>query len=657
MTFDKIQARANKIMSGVSARDGKYIRNLNRYSNNGERREDLWSPYVWPQAYTTRALGTDGTQTQFNFTKSAVDTFVSKISGANVRPYVMPIAGDYETSRIAKSLQHYFDVWLDEQHAYPKSVMCMRDAAIFEYGVIGLDTDSLGLEHIPPWEYALDPAEYQAGTITMAVRGRKMFPLAALVGKIREKGGNKELLDRFEDNPQEKSNYVQVWDLYNGEKWEIYENKQLYEPEKLDYEQYGGLYRRPFVEIYYTKPLKGSFSTSLVDDLYPIQKQVDELVKRLDVATRNSVISMIMVPQGSGIKASDIETGVHVYPYVPGESGGRSVEILTPPPINAEYRTMLEFYRDQMYEISGISKLSAQSKAPSNLESGKALDTMEDIESDRFNTQLQQFTHFLVDVVRVAIDCFPKGKPVIKKVGIDKVTWGDARRQRDTFSLQFSAASSLSKDPQEKQNEIEFMSQMGLIDQSQIAQFYEQPDLQGAFSSVNAEANYVDCIIDRCIKEGETEFNETVNLELLKKKILKQINLMEAASDEQKYIDNLVKLLKAVDSMQKSLVQWMTPAPPATPAPPETPPPPPTPPEPIRSEVLDGSQITAMAAVLAQMKSGAVGISEGSALLSLAAPNAPPEIFMKLTQVVQQPIPQDMGASAPAENIQGAPNG
>ena len=130
-------------MSQVSAREGKYIRNMNRYANNGARREDLWTPYVWPQGYVTAAMGTDGVQTQFNFTKSAVDTFVSKISGANVRPYVLPIAGDYDTGRIAQSLQHYFDVWLDEQHAYPKSVMCMRDAAIFEYGVAGLDTDAL----------------------------------------------------------------------------------------------------------------------------------------------------------------------------------------------------------------------------------------------------------------------------------------------------------------------------------------------------------------------------------------------------------------------------------------------------------------------------------------------------------------------------------
>jgi hypothetical protein len=475
-----------------------------------------------------------------------------------------------------------------------------------------------------------------------------MFPLAALVGKIKDKGGNEELLARFEDNPQEKSNYIQIWDLYHGEKWEIFGNSQLYEPDKLDYEQYGGLYRRPFVEIYYTKPLKGSFSTSLVDDLYPIQKQVDELVKRLDVATRNSVISMIMVPQGSGLKASDIETGVHVYPYVPGESGGRSVEILTPPPVNAMYRELLEFYRDQMYEISGISKLSAQSKAPSNLESGKALDTMEDIESDRFNTQLQQFTHFLVDVVRVAIDCFPKGKPVISKTGIDRVTWGDARRQRDTFSLQFSAASSLSKDPQEKQNEIGFLYQMGLIDRSQIAGFYEQPDLENMFSAVNAEDNYVDCIIDRCIKEGEIEFNETVNLDLLKRRILKQINLMEAASDEDKFIDNLIKLLQHVDAMQKSIVQWTTPSQPEAPQPPAPPPPPPTPPEPIRQTVLDGSQITAIAGLQAQVKQGLIDPAAAIALL-VASGISQDAAGQMMNQVITPPIqnaaPSGSGAS------------
>ena len=639
-------------MSQVSAREGKYIRNMNRYANNGARREDLWTPYVWPQGYVTAAMGTDGVQTQFNFTKSAVDTFVSKISGANVRPYVLPIAGDYDTGRIAQSLQHYFDVWLDEQHAYPKSVMCMRDAAIFEYGVAGLDTDALGIERIPPWEYFIDPGEYQAGTITMAVRGRKQFPLAALVGKLKEKDGDKELIQRFEDNPQEKSNYVQIWDLYSGEKWEIYENKQLSEPEKLDYEIYGGLFRRPFVEIYYSKPLKGSFSTSLVDDLYPIQRQVDELVKRLDVATRNSVISMIMVPKGSGIKSSDIENGVHAYEYMPGESGGRSVEILTPPPINDAYKGMLEFYRDQMYEIAGISQLSAQAKAPSNLDSGKALDTMEDIESDRFNTQLQQFTHFLVDVVRVAIDCFPKGKPVIKKTGLDKVTWGDARKERDSFSLQFSAASSLSKNPEEKQNEIAFLYNMGLVDRTQIAGFYDQPDLENVFSSTNAESNYIDKIIDRAIKDGDTDYYETVPLDQLKRRITTTINKLEGAGEEKKIIDRLVDLLEKCNSQADAIKQYITPPPPKPPA------------LPINETAYDSGQLKAAADLMAMVKAGTIEPQQAIALFAAMAPGLKQAnvMAMFMPQQVTPPAPPmgaptQQGTPPPAaSNIQGAPN-
>ena len=59
------------------------------------------------------------------------------------------------------------------------------------------------------------------------------------------------------------------------------------------------------------------------------------------------------------------------------------------------------------YELEGISEMSAQSKKPADVESGKAMQTLEDIESDRFNVQLQRFTHFLVDVSRLCIDVFP----------------------------------------------------------------------------------------------------------------------------------------------------------------------------------------------------------------------------------------------------------
>jgi hypothetical protein len=72
-------------------------------------------------------------------------------------------------------------------------------------------------------------------------------------------------------------------DTKTASKYDFFDTFLLKEPVKLDYEQYNGLYRRPFVEIYYTKPMKGLFSVSLADDLYPIQRQIDEIVKTLSI--------------------------------------------------------------------------------------------------------------------------------------------------------------------------------------------------------------------------------------------------------------------------------------------------------------------------------------------------------------------------------------
>jgi hypothetical protein len=220
---------------GLSAREGKYIRNMNRYMNNGVRREDLWTPYVWPQAYVMPAQNTEGVQTQFNVIKSCVDTLTSKISQANVRPFFNALNGNYDTDRSCKALQHHFDYWLDEQHAYPKSILCFRDASVFDMGVLQIDAEHQGLSRVPPWEYFMNPAEYAHGSVTRVMRWRKHYPLAALTEAIE----SEELKKILAGDPMAQDEYAELYDLYSGEKWEFYGSFQVREPLKLDYEKYG----------------------------------------------------------------------------------------------------------------------------------------------------------------------------------------------------------------------------------------------------------------------------------------------------------------------------------------------------------------------------------------------------------------------------------
>ena len=637
MLESKVREDIRYLYSKLSAREGKYVRNMNRYMNNGVRRESLWTPYVSPQAYVTSAKSADGTQTQINLIKSCIDSVTSRISQANVRPFFNPVNGNYDTNEACREAQHFFDIWLDEQHAYPKSVMCFRDASVYDIGVMHVNPLTKGISRVAPWEYFVDPAEYYHGAVTRAMVLKKYFPLAS----VQTWTDNKELKGLFDKDPFAQGEYATYYDLYKGEVWQFYDHYPICAPKKLDFTQYGGLYRRPFVEMFYTKPMKGFFSVSLADDIYPIQRQVDELVMRLDNASRKAILNMILVPNGSGMKASNLENGVTAYNYNPGPDGGKA-DVITPPAINPQFLTLLELYVDKVYQIAGISQLSAQSQKPSGLNSGKALQTMEDIESDRFNTQLQQFTHFLVDVSRVAIDCFPgKDNILPTDIGREKLTWGDLRKQRDLFSVQFSAASSLSKDPEEKRNEIQFLIDSNLIDKGSVAKFYQLPDLEGVYTLASSAENYVERIISNAIKNGDLDYSQTVDLNLLKSKSLAKLNQLLAADDDAEYVDRLTDLLYKVMADMKNISLVINPEAPAPPAPPPS------------SMALDAGQMSALSALVAQVAQGLPAAS-ARAIAGLSFPSADPAL---LDAVIQGALPPPVEPQAPLPPMAKVPMG
>ena len=613
----------------LAAREGKYIRNMNRYMNNGVRREDLWTPYVWPQAYVLPSQTSEGVQTQFNIVKSCVDTLTSRVSESTVRPFFNALNGDYDTDRTCKSLQHHFDFWLDEQHAYPKSVMCFRDACIFDMGVMEVDAEAKSIDRIPPWEYFIDPAEYMHHAVTRVMRWRKHYPLAACM----QYTDNAKLKEDYARDPYRQGEYANYYDLINGYRYDFFGSEPVSEPVKLDYEEYSGFYRRPFVEIFYTKPIKGFFSVSLADDLYPIQRQIDELVKRFDDATRNTPLAIILVPKGSGLKASNLQNKVTAYEYVGGENG--EVKFLTPTPINPEWLELLNMYMENAYKLAGISQLSANSEKPADIESGKALQTLEDAESNRFNVQLQQFTHFLVDVSRVCIDTFPGPDKILpKKIMRDNVTWGMARQERNKYSIQFAAASILSKDPSTKLQQVQDMANGGLIDKSMVSHFLQVPDLEGVRTIQAASYDASQKIIQDTIEGDTPEYWMTCDLEMLKSEVIKKVNILMSVGDDEKYIKKLIDLLgkvsRAADAAAKQNAS------------------PPPPVEHVKDNAYDGEQIKTMAMVSGMVNRGELSPEQAQALIAGGYPKMKPEDIQAMVKPAASPLGAGVGGQPPA---------
>ena len=620
--------RAKHLYHLVNGQEGVMVRNRNRYENNGVVRRSLWEPMNPPTAFMSPAKGTNGIQTQLNIIKSAIDTLTSKVSEAAVRPYFNSIGGDYDTRQLVVDVQKFCDVWFDEQHGIPKSTLCFRDACAYSKGIMYVDPESQSLGRIEPWMYSINPGEYDAGTITeVALNYGRYVPLA----KFKEYIDNRKLKKMLDDDPHCYGKYDIYWDLYNGYKYEMFDGLFIHDPLKLDYEIYGGLYRRPFVEIWYNRPMTGYFPPSLADDLYPIQRQIDEVVKRLDVATRNAIIGMVFIPEGAGFKASTIENGYATYPYQPSIDGAKP-EVVTPEPIASGWVELLRQYIAWAYEIAGISQVSAASKIPTNVESGKMLDSLENTESERFNMQLQQFTHFGIDCMRVAIDCFPKDKPIIEKITSGKkLTWGMVRDKRNLYEIQFTPASVLSKNPEEKINQINSLAQSGLIDNGMIADLLQIPDLERAETTASASYHYCQKIIADAVKDEDFDYSETVDLEMLLRESIKQLNVMYANGDKEEYCDRVKRLMIDVIGKIEGLGVL------------DKPTPPPQPFEPLREYALDAGQVSALKDLSIAVRDGQIPSGTAIAIVTAAYPKIPQELLNSMFTSIEKSsnIPQN----------------
>ena len=540
-----LQAEIQKMMT-------KWRRSFNRYANNGRRIEDLRNQYGQALSYYNVEEGEDeGTTPNLNIIRSCIDTHVSKISETKVRPFFNPTGGTFKTLKTCRNAQLFFDTLFEEQDIPRKGIEVARRADIFERGVLWLDDESLSFIPLNPWEYLVDPSEWNAGKLSRCCIQRGMYPLIHLREKIKaakgadaeQKAAAEELLKQIEDKRSLKGKLEIYFDLIDKQKWTFISGKLI---EKIDIE----FDVPPAAVLYLEQPIKGNQSVSMADNTFTIQTQVDSLCHKIHLAYELSPAQTHWVLAGTEVKASMLSNEIgQVYPFkfVPGMTGA-PVVTATPAPLDPSYIAGLQFWIAQAMEMNGISQLSAQAKNPlGNNPSGVALETVEDVESDRHNPWLQSYIHFYMQLADIFIEVAPAKADILpKKLGRARIKWSEIKAERESFAIQFSASSSLSKDPQKKMEQIEKLIAMQVINPALAAVLLEFPDLQAAYSITTASYDYSQRVIERAVEDDKYEFYEGCNLQQLFGEAINTLLRLDANDEDREVLDRLVRLIDVV---------------------------------------------------------------------------------------------------------------
>ena len=564
LTQEQVKRDIGQLESNLGVRMTKYIRNYNRYMNNGSVKDQIdnidTNPpqgYWWNTAYPDT-----GPIPMLNVLRSMVDTVCSKLAQMKVRPFFNPVNGNWRTRKICRGALQFFDLWFDNQHLFKKAILSRRDSLVFEVGTVWLNDDEGTAERIMPWDFLFDRAEFHYGQLTRVAVRRRTYPVGYLANADWLTAKWKAEIKR---NRIQKVKLVYYYDLLGGKK-SYWINDEFVAEKPIDFTC------SPVVWTFYSDPIKGAFSVSLVDDQYTSQTLVDTIAERLELAVELTPANFTLLPEGSNLKRSmwSNETGA-VYEYMPQPFVNAVPQVINPAPISPEYLEILKYVIESMYSLEGVSQLSATSVKPTGITSGVALETLQNVESERFEVLQDEHQNFLMRITETAIEVFPKNADILPKtVGRAVIKWKEVKEQRGLYSIQFAPVSALSKDPQTKMQQVEKLLSMKIIPPDEAPEYLEFPDTEKLMSNLTAVEDVLEHIVERAIEDGEFEYDLVVPGTMLEQWVLRELYRLDAADEDEDIVANCRQFLGVVQKNNAAMAQTQAP-PPQPPAPAQPP--------------------------------------------------------------------------------------
>lgn len=446
-----------------------------------------------------------------NVIASCIDSLTSMMASKMTRPYLSGIGTTYNERQIINQAQQYFDIFIDRENLNEVVTEAFRDSCIFGNGFIYIDGKNKKVIKALPWQVIYRPAEKTYGKITRCLYERKEYPATLLPYKC-------------------KSDYVTYsiyYDINSHTETHLVNNEIM---ETLPY--YGTTI--PFVQINYTNPVYGRDSTSVVDLLYGIQMKIHDLYITFTEASKINPALTYFVPKGSDIKVTSLTNKVgQLITYNPIEGLSNPVTVATPNFIADQYIQAIQMLKNDAYEITGVSKLSAQSQKPSGLDSGKALQTMNDIESERFEVQQRAVINAYVNVMRKCIEAFePEDLILPEDLNKMPIKWMDMQKLINKTKISFNALNYLSKDPATRMQQIETLEAKGYITKNQAISYYNIPDTDSAYNYINNAYNAIQEVINEALFAEDYTIPDYIPYDMLKSEIVNTMLSLRAVQNK-----------------------------------------------------------------------------------------------------------------------------
>lgn len=509
----------NAVMAQVQAiitNDRPRIDMYNTYAKlYGNQNPVLWNGYQVSKVNSNSSPVRD--RISFNIIQSCVDTLTSKIAKNKPKPLFLTSKGNSKTQRKAKKLDDFVKGIFYENKLYEQAPLIFRDATIYGDGALHVyaDRGRIKFERVLPYEILVDYLESHYGPQSTRTMHRiKNLDRTTLISMFPEKkqalinlSSTNDLLTGTARSVSDTVTVVESWRLPSapGEDDGLHTivcPDILLCVEPWDKEFF------PIVPLRYSPRVFGFWGQGLAEQLTPIQVELNRCLMTIQRSYHLGGSFKVLMKKGSGIVKSHIDNTIgSIIEY----AGDTPPQYVTPPMVPPEIYQHIERLINLGYQQSGISQLSANSQKPGGLDSGEAIRTFADIETDRFQVVGQAYESWFLELARVVVatarDVYEEeGELPVKVPGkkfIQTIDWSDVSLEDDEFVMELFPISKLPSDPEGRLQTIQEMMQGGLIDPQAGRRLLDYPDLDAEENLSNATLDYLHEILDKIVEDGE----------------------------------------------------------------------------------------------------------------------------------------------------------
>lgn len=509
----------------IDANIPEYSLLLGEYLSDLNTNLEVTSEYDWARRYQRDMREYDDSMSpgNLNVTKSVVDTVIAKMNTKRPYPFFNSTDGLQDTKQVVNDIQKFFNIYYDYQKVQRKMIDAFADACIFGIGYVYANPVTYNVETLHTYNVGFLESELRYTEPRRMLIKYRGFPVSLL-----KEYGIKEVKGDESDKIEYFHHYIDV----NKQEQEFFINgksvKKL--PYKCD--------KLPIIPIYYNKPIWGSKTTSIVQELEGNQYQINCIAAKVSTCNQQWAGNTTYIMDGSNITQEDIDgSSGKVFSVKMKYGEPQPIVNVASPITDPSAMQQIEFWKNQSYETIGVSQMSAEGRIDPNVESGVMYRSVIDNESDRFSRATQQYVGAYTDLANLLIELLPEDEDVLPQtLNTSSVKWKDVKKQKELFKIQFAVVEQKSRDISEQSKYVNALLNQGLITLDEVGYYLDKPDMERAVGQISALYSGIQQCITRAIKYQDFEIPNFIHPKSLEKAVLKEMNAVysQISDDEEK---------------------------------------------------------------------------------------------------------------------------